>query len=182
MSSPPSPGTTQMSISIIACMSKHRAIGKDNQLIYHIDEDMQRFKSLTWGHTLVMGRNTFLSLPHGALPGRRNVILTHNASFQPEGCVVATHLQDAFRIDPALPSSLQEIFVIGGASVYQQVFAHCNVSNIFLTVVEDFSPTPSSLEADAFFPNFNEEEWKVTTLGEGKQGSLHYTFLHYSRS
>lgn len=171
-----------MSVSIIACMSKDRAIGRGNQLIYHIDEDLQRFKSLTWGHTIVMGRQTFLSLPHGALPGRRNVILTHDKYFQEENCVVAGTLQDALSIDPALPSSLQEIFVIGGASVYEQVLSQFCVDNIFLTVVEDLSPVSTSFEADAFFPVLDEKEWKATPLGEGQQGTLHYTFLRYSRS
>lgn len=171
-----------MSINIIACMSKNRAIGNGNRLIYHIDEDMLRFKSLTWGHTLVMGRKTFLSLPHGALPGRRNIILTHDKSFQQENCVTATNLQDALNINSALSPSLQEIFVIGGASVYEQVLSEFNVDNIFLTIVEDLSPIPAPIEADTFFPLIEEKEWNVETLGEGTQGTLHYTFLRYSKS
>lgn len=166
-----------MSINLIACMARNRAIGRGNQLLYHIEEDMRHFKNLTWGHTVVMGHKTFCSLPNGSLPNRRNVVITHNKSLSLAGCEVVNSLADALQIDDTLPYPQQEFFVIGGASIYNQVLNLQAVENIYLTVIDDIP-----CDADAFFPKFDEKKWEVRSLGKGIQGHLAYEFLHYSKS
>ena len=101
-------------INIIAAVAKNRAIGYQNKLIYWLPNDLKRFKALTTGHTIIMGRNTFLSLPKGALPNRRNIVLSRSVkSF--EGCDVYPSLEEAL----AHCAKGEEVYIIGGASVYQ---------------------------------------------------------------
>lgn len=140
-----------MIISIIAALSENGAIGNKNQLIYRLPNDMKRFKTLTTGHTIVMGRKTFESFPKGALPNRRNIVLSRSEDFSPEGA-------DVFR---TLPDALQscgedeEVFVIGGASIYRQAMPLAN--RLYLTFVEN---TPE--EADTFFPPIDYDKWIIS--------------------
>src|SRR5574344_360454 len=99
-------------ISIIAAVARNRAIGLENKLIYWLPNDLKRFKALTTGHTIIMGRNTFLSLPKGALPNRRNVVLSKSCNHF-EGCDTYASLDEAL----AHCGADEEVFVIGGASV-----------------------------------------------------------------
>ena len=103
-----------MTITIIAAVAKNRAIGYKNKLIYWLPNDLKRFKALTTGHTIIMGRNTFLSLPKGALPNRRNIVLSRSQKAFP-GCDVYASLDEALKHC----TSDEDIYIIGGASVYR---------------------------------------------------------------
>lgn len=136
-------------ITIICALARNRAIGYDNKLLYHLRADLKRFKALTTGHTIIMGRRTFESLPKGALPNRRNIVLSRQgANFA--GTETFASLQEAL----SNCSSEEEVFIIGGASVYEESLSLAD--RLCLTHIE---ATPEA--ADAFFPDFNKEEWEV---------------------
>lgn len=139
-----------MRINIIAAVARNRAIGNDNKLIYWLPNDLKRFKQLTTGHTIIMGRRTYLSLPKGALPNRRNVVLSHTVTELP-GCDCYTSLDEAL----AHCSPEEDIYIIGGASVYAEAIAMAD--RLCLTEVDD---TPA--QADTFFPPYDswQEAWR----------------------
>ena len=159
-----------MKISIIAAVAKNRAIGYQNKLIYWLPNDLKRFKALTTGHTIIMGRNTYESLPKGALPNRRNVVLSTTVSELP-GCDVYPSLEAA--LQSCTPD--EYIYIIGGARVYQQAMAVAD--RLCLTEVDD---TPA--EADAFFPDYSEwhEEWKEAHEKDDRH-AFNYAFVDYVR-
>jgi dihydrofolate reductase len=172
-------------ISLIAAVAENGAIGFENKLIYWLPNDLKRFKALTTGHTIVMGRRTFESLPKGALPNRRNVVLSRNTEFQAPGIEVFPSLEAALKAigqtaaseveGGALPDN--EVFVIGGASVYREALPLAD--RLCLTLVHD---TPK--EADAFFPAFDLKEWKVEEEERHDADERHafaYTFINYTR-
>lgn len=136
-------------ISMIAALARNGAIGNRNKLLYWLPDDLKRFKALTTGHTIVMGRKTFESFPKGALPNRRNIVLSCTQASLP-GAEVFPTLQDAMR------SCAQddEIFIIGGETLYRQCIGMAD--RLYLTQVDD-----EPRDADAFFPNINPEEWEV---------------------
>ncbi len=160
-----------MKISIIAAVAKNRAIGYQNKLIYWLPNDLKRFKALTTGHTIIMGRNTYESLPKGALPNRRNVVLSTTVSELP-GCDVYPSLEDT--LQSCTPD--EYIYIIGGARVYQQAMAVAD--RLCLTEVDD---TPA--EADAFFPDYSEwhEEWKEAHEKDDRH-AFNYAFVDYVRN
>ena len=128
-------------ISIIAAVDHRMAIGFQNKLLFWLPNDLKRFKALTTGNTIIMGRKTFESLPKGALPNRRNVVLSSNPATECPGAEVFTSLEAALK-------SCQEeekVYIIGGASVYRQAMPLAD--ELCLTEVDDTAP-----EADAFFP------------------------------
>ena len=127
-------------ISIIAAVARNMAIGRGNELIYWLPNDLRRFKALTTGHTIIMGRRTFQSLPKGALPNRRNIVLTRSGKEFP-GAETYSSLREA--LDSCLPS--EEVFVIGGVTVYAEALPLAD--RLCLTEVDD---EPEG--ADAFFP------------------------------
>jgi dihydrofolate reductase len=135
-------------ISIIVVIAKNNGIGKDNKLLWHIPADLKRFKIITTGHTVIMGKNTFLSLPGGPLKNRRNLVISDNPDDRFDGC------ETVFSIEEALSrcDNNQENFVIGGASVYRQFLPLA--SKLYLTLVN------KSFEADTFFPEINHNEWE----------------------
>jgi len=159
-----------MKIHIIAAVARNRAIGFQNKLIYWLPNDLKRFKALTTGHTIIMGRNTYLSLPKGALPNRRNVVLSTTVSSLP-GCDVYPSLDEALK--SCTPD--EQVYIIGGARVYEQALplADC----LCLTEVDD---TPA--EADAFFPDYS--SWHVDSREEHEKDERHafaYAFVDYVR-
>ncbi len=160
-----------MTVNIIAAVAKNRAIGKDNKLIYWLPNDLKRFKALTTGHTIVMGRKTFESLPKGALPNRRNIVLTRSARQFP-GCDCYSSLEEALlHCEPD-----EDVFIIGGASVYRQALSRAD--RLYMTEVED---TPS--EADAFFPPY--DDWKKVNEEHHPADEKHlyeYTFADYVKN
>lgn len=160
-------------ISIIVAVAKNRAIGFQNKLIYWLPNDLKRFKALTTGHTVIMGRNTFLSLPKGALPNRRNIVLSRQENIEFAGAEKYASLEEALNHCRAE----EEVYIIGGASVYKQAIGMAD--RICLTLVED---TP--LQADAFFPEIDEREWKEIGRDAHPSDEKHlysYTFIDYER-
>jgi len=158
-------------ISIIAAVAKNRAIGYENKLIYWLPNDLKRFKALTTGHTIIMGRNTFLSLPKGALPNRRNIVLTRSQKAFPE-CDVYASLEDAL----AHCNQDEDVYIIGGASVYRQALPLAD--RLCLTEIDD---TPEN--ADTFFPPY-EDEWQEESREDHPIDDRHdfrYSFVDYIR-
>ena len=158
-------------IALIAAVAANRAIGYKNQLIYWLPNDLKRFKKLTTGHTIIMGRRTFESLPKGALPNRRNIVLSRTQSTFP-GCETYPTLEEALNNC----SEDEDVFIIGGASVYQQAIK--NADYLYLTEVHD---TPE--KADTFFPTY--EGWEVESKEEHDKDEKHafaYAFTDYKRS
>ena len=158
-------------ISIIAAVAKNRAIGFKNKLIYWLPNDLKRFKALTTGHTIIMGRNTFLSLPKGALPNRRNIVLSRSTKAF-EGCDVYASLEEALQHC----NKDEDIYIIGGASVYRQAMPIAD--RLCLTEVDD---TPA--EADTFFPSYK-DDWKETRRENHETDERHahrYAFVDYIR-
>lgn len=154
--------------SIIACISKkHRAIGYQNRLLYAIPSDMTRFRMLTTGHTIIMGRKTFESLPNGALPNRRNIVISKTIE-QIAGCEVFASLEEA--LEARKEAAEEECFIIGGASIYEQALPFAD--KLYLTIVEK---EPEA--ADTFFPEINPAEWEVTEKEMRNENGLPFTFL-----
>lgn len=154
--------------SIIACISKkHRAIGYQNRLLYAIPSDMTRFRMLTTGHTIIMGRKTFESLPNGALPNRRNIVISKTKE-QITGCEVFASLEEA--LAARKEAAEDECFIIGGASIYEQALPFAD--KLYLTIVEK-----EPEHADTFFPEINPTEWEVTEKEMRNENGLPFTFL-----
>lgn len=159
-----------MSISIIAAVARNRAIGHNNKLLYWLPNDLKRFKALTTGHTIIMGRRTFESLPKGALPNRRNVVLSRSDSEFP-GCDKYSSLEEALNNC----KEDEDVFIIGGASVYEQAMKFAD--RLLLTEIDD---TPQ--EADAFFPDYS--DWTLTKRENHQKDEKHlfeYSFADYER-
>lgn len=157
-------------ISIIAAVAKNRAIGFENKLLYWLPNDLKRFKALTTGHTIIMGRNTYESLPKGALPNRRNVVLSRTTKELP-GCEVFPTLEKALK--SCAPN--EDIYIIGGARVYEQAIKFAD--RLCLTEIND---TPK--DADAFFPDYS--DWTVETREAHPKDEKHafeYVFTDYIR-
>ncbi len=162
-----------MFISIIVAAGENNEIGRANDLLWRLPNDMRRFKEITTGHTIVMGRKTFDSLPKGALPNRKNVVITRNKNLQLENCLILSSLDEAFvqlRDD-------EEVFIIGGAEIYRQALSLAD--KIYLTRVQATFP-----DADAFFPRLNAEEWQIIskeTLPADEKNPYFCTFYEYRR-
>lgn len=160
-------------ISIICALADNNAIGYNNDLLYHLRADLRRFKALTTGHTIIMGRRTFESLPKGALPNRRNIVLSSNIYRTWENVEVFPTLEAAL----AACSSDEEIFIIGGASVYKAAFPLAD--RLCLTHIH---ATPE--KADVFFPEFDSEAWTCTFREEHEADESNdqpFTFADYVR-
>ena len=160
-------------ISIIAAVAKNRAIGFKNKLIYWLPNDLKRFKALTTGHTIVMGRKTFESLPKGALPNRRNVVLSASLlnSERFPGCDVYPSLEAALQSCQAD----EEVYIIGGARVYAQAIGMAD--RLCLTEVDD---TPA--EADAFFPDYSDwQKAREEVHEKDEKHAFNYAFVDYVR-
>lgn len=160
-----------MTLHIIAAVARNRAIGLENKLLYWLPNDLKRFKALTTGHTIIMGRNTFLSLPKGALPNRRNVVLSRTVK-EIHGCDVYATLDEAL----ASCQPDEQVYIIGGASVYEQALDKAD--RLCLTEIDD---TPQ--QADAFFPDYS--DWKVEKKEAHAKDDKHafaYAFVDYVRS
>ncbi len=165
--------TTDRPVSIIVAVARNNAIGYGNKLLYWLPNDLKRFKALTTGHTIIMGRRTFESLPKGALPNRRNIVLSRNA----EACFPGAECFPSIEEALAHCEPDEEVFVIGGASVYEQAMAFAN--RLYVTLVDD---TPK--EADAFFPAIDPAEWVETERDVRQPDDKHlfsYSFIDFAR-
>lgn len=163
---------TDKQLSIIVAIAKNYAIGKGNKLLCHISEDLKYFKKLTAGHTVIMGKNTYYSLPKRPLPERRNIVITDVPGEIIPGCEMAYSIDDAVK----LADHEKENFIIGGASVYRQFFPIAH--RIYITWVHE------SFDADTFFPEVNKKEWYLTKSipqQENHPEGLRYYFNVYER-
>ena len=160
-------------ISIIVAVAENNAIGRNNDLLWHLPDDLVRFKRITSGHPVIMGRRTWESLPKRPLPNRRNIVISDIPGDRIDGAEVAFSIEDAV----ALCNPEEENFVIGGASVYRQFLPLCN--RLYLTrVYKDY-------EADVFFPELNKAEWKLVSSEDGPpdgKNDFRYTYLVYDRT
>lgn len=162
-----------MNISIIVAVSQNNAIGKDNKLLYWLPNDLKRFKALTTGHTIIMGRKTFESLPKGALPNRRNIVLSTQNNIHFPGVEVFSSLKDAINHCNAD----EEIFIIGGESVYKQAMEIAN--QLYITQIDDIANG-----ADVFFPEIDLNIWKEKGREAHFTDEKHlypYTFIDYHK-
>ena len=158
-------------MSIIVAVAENGAIGKNNALLWHIREDLKRFKTITTGHPVIMGRNTFLSIGR-PLPGRKNIVITRHPEKELDGCLMAGSLSEA----TALCDPEEETFIIGGAQIYKEAMPCC--SRLYLTRVH------RAYEGDTFFPKITAEQWKKTwqeTYEKGENFPYAFSFENYVR-
>jgi dihydrofolate reductase len=155
-------------ISIIVAIAENRAIGKDNRLLWHLSDDLKRFKKLTTGHTLIMGRNTYLSLPNGALPNRRHIVISDIPGESFSGCEMAGSMEEAVQ----MAGTDDECFVIGGGMVYAQFLPVAG--KLYLTQVHE------SFEADTFFPEIDFSQWRSLAIEEVEAGDKNQYAHTYS--
>ena len=159
-------------ISIIVAVADDWGIGRDNELLWHIPEDLKRFKRLTTGNAVIMGKKTWDSLPWKPLPGRKNIVLTDNQKDSFEGAVTAFSIDDALKCC----DNGEEIFIIGGGSIYRQFMSIAD--RLYITHVHKKAP------ADIYFPEIDPKIWEVTESEKGTaeiDGGISYTYTIYSR-
>ncbi|NLU23229.1 MAG: dihydrofolate reductase [Clostridiales bacterium] len=154
----------------IAAVSENWGLGKDGHLLFSLHADLRRFRTLTTGHTVILGRKTLATFPGGrCLPNRRNIILTSDVHFSAPGAVVVHSVQEA------LEAADEETFVIGGASVYEQFLSHCD--RVVLTKVQAAPP------ADCFFPDLDTlSGWRKASVSEvQEEDGLRFAYMDYVR-
>lgn len=159
-----------MSISIIVAMTQNRVIGLNNTLPWHISADLKRFKQITMGHPIVMGRKTYDSIGR-PLPGRTNIIITKNKELKINGCNVVNTIKEAILIFPC-----DEIFIIGGSSIYEEVLPIAN--KIYMTLIKD------EFVGDTWFPEWKKEEWVEADridIDDDRESNVRYSFLTLER-
>ncbi len=158
-------------ISIIVAVAENNVIGSNNQLIWHISEDLKRFKALTTGHHVIMGRKTFESIGK-PLPRRVNVVLTRDQNFKVDGCLIASTLDEAIN----LCEGDDQVFIIGGGELYR--LALPIAEKLYLTRIH------KPFEGDVFFPEINEDEWVIESEQKGQpseNNGIQYTFVNLVR-
>jgi len=159
-----------VSLSVIAAVARNGVIGLENTLPWHLSEDLKRFKSLTMGHHIIMGRKTYESLGR-LLPGRTTVIVTRNPAYQISGALMASSLREAV----ALCKGDDEPFMIGGAQLYQDAITLAD--KLYITQIEQ------DYAGDAYFPPFDLTQWKETARQSGTSAAgLPYAFVDYVRA
>jgi dihydrofolate reductase len=156
-------------ISMIAALDESRGIGKRNALLWHIPEDMKRFRDITKNHPIIMGRNTYESIGK-PLPHRTNIVITRDPNKRIPGCIVCTSLESA--IEKALQIDRNEIFLIGGGNLYKQGIDLS--AKLYLTIVKGI------YEADTFFPRYDKFT-KIIRKEEKSDKNYHYTFLELEK-
>ena len=159
-----------MTISLIAAVAQNRAIGKDNQLLWHLPEDMRYFRETTRGKTVIMGRKTWESLPDKfrPLPGRRNIVVTRDSHYVADGALLAHSLDEAI----AAAGEDGETFVIGGAELYKQALPRAQ--RLYLTEVA------KGYEGDVFFPEVSTSEWQeIARTQQSTESGLAFAFVVY---
>ena len=165
-----------MQVSIIAAIGKNRELGKDNKLLWHIPEDFKRFKDLTLGHVVIMGRKTYESLPEKfrPLPNRTNIVVTRDKkvtilkrSYKDSDLIICYSIEEAIKNS----KSKNEIFIIGGASIYEQGIKYAD--KLYLTLVDREYP-----DADAFFPKYSQFK-KVVFEESHNAGDIKFKFIDF---
>ena len=160
-------------ITVIAAIATNNALGKDNDLIWHLPADLKRFKKVTTGHYIVMGRNTFESIGR-PLPNRTTIIITRNKNYFKEGCLIANSLEQAIEMS----KEEAQVFIIGGAQIYKETIAKNLAQQLDITLVhKDF-------EADVYFPEIDAKIWKEVARENFKadeKNKLDYSFISYQK-
>lgn len=159
-------------ISLIVAMDDHRVIGKDNQLPWRLPEDLKFFKRVTMGHPIAMGRKTHESIGR-LLPGRENIVITRNLSFQSEGCIVFRSIMDFVKY---CKKNDDEVFVIGGAEIFKETLDQAD--RLYMTVLHH------EFQGDTYFPEFEKEKWELHSSQKGikdEKNPYDYEFLMYER-
>lgn len=152
-------------ISIIAAIDKKRGLGKDNKLLWHLPSDLKRFKALTTGHSVIMGRKTFESIGK-ALPNRTNIVITSQKDFKPQDTIITSSFEDALG-----KAGEGEIFVIGGGQVYRQAIEKAD--KLYLTLVD------GEFGADTFFPDYS--GFTIVNSEEGEENGIKYKYMELER-
>lgn len=159
-------------ISLIVAMDQHRLIGKDNQLPWHIPQDLAYFKKVTMNHKIIMGRKTFESIGR-PLPGRENIILTRDKTYTQEGCTILHSIDEIIGMST---HSDEELFVIGGAEIFKEILPVSD--RLYITKIDHV------FEGDTYFPNINETEWKKVSVEKGikdEKNPYDYQFVVYEK-
>jgi len=160
-------------ITIIAAISQNNALGKDNDLIWHLPADLKRFKKTTTGHHILMGRNTFESIGK-PLPNRTTIIITRNENYFQDGCVIASSLEEAIE----LAKKDTQIFIIGGAQVYKYAIENNIADTLDITLVHH------EFEADVFFSEIDLKIWEEVAREDFKadeKNKFDYSFLRFQK-
>lgn len=167
-----------MKVSLIVAMDMERGIGRDNDLMWHLPDDMKFFKESTQGQIVIMGRKNYDSIPdkYRPLPNRENVVLTRNNNFKAEDCEVFHSLEEA--LDNYKNETERSVFIIGGGEIYRQSLEQNVVDEMFITHINH------RYGADTFFPDFDLKKWRVETILEHPKDERHeasFSILKYSR-
>jgi dihydrofolate reductase len=159
-------------ITIIAAIAKNNALGKDNDLIWHLPADLKRFKKTTSGYHILMGRNTFESIGK-PLPNRTSVIITRNNNYYKEGCLIANSIKEAIEL-----AGKKNAFIIGGAQIYKQALEGNLVDVLDITIVH------KEFEADVFFPKIDSSIWEEISREDfiaDEKNKYDYSFVSYKK-
>lgn len=158
-----------MNIIIIAAIGKNNELGKDNELLWHLKGDMKFFKEKTTGKTIVMGRNTFESLPK-LLPNRKHIVITHKNLSVPDEVTVFNSLDETLNY---IKSINEDVYIIGGGQIYKEFLEYANI--MYLTEIN------KSFNADTYFPAFNESNWEKSIITENEENGLEYKHVQYTK-
>jgi len=160
-------------ITIIAAIGKNNELGKNNDLIWHLPADLKRFKKVTTGHHIIMGRNTFESIGK-PLPNRTSIIITRNKDYFKDGCLIANSIEEAIHLTKG-----KDAFIIGGAQIYQQALEKDLVDRLDITTVH------SEFDADVFFPEIDAAIWKEVSKEDFKadeKNKFDYSFVSFEKA
>lgn len=159
-------------ISIIAAIGKNYELGKDNDLLWHISADLKRFKKITSGHPVIMGRKTFNSINNKPLPNRRNIVITHSRELSFPYVEIVHSVEEAIN----KLGDNEEVFILGGATIYKQFLPKTHF--MYLTLVD------GEYEADSFFPRYNKDQWQTIeeiNITDDEQAGVNYSFITLQR-
>lgn len=160
-------------LSIVVAIDQNNAIGHQGDLLCHMSSDLQHFKALTTGHTILMGRRTYFSFPRRPLPNRRHIVLTSDLNFKEDGVLVAHNIDDA----KALLNPEEETFVIGGGTVYQEWLPL--VERLYVTYIDH-----AFTDADTYFPAISSQDWKLIEQehhARDERNPYNYSYMTYAR-
>lgn len=155
-------------ISIIAAIGKNRELGKNNELVFHIKEDMKYFKETTTGHSVLMGKKTFESIGR-PLPNRTNYVAAFQTESLPDGVIPVNDLHEFLKLHQ---NDAEELFVCGGATIYREALPY--TKHLYLTEID------ATTDADAYFPEFDKKKYTKKIIKKGSENDLSYTFAKYT--
>ncbi len=160
-------------LSIIVAATRNNAIGRGGDMLFHISGDLKYFKATTMGKPIIMGRKTFESFPNGALPGRRNIVITRNRSYSAPGIETVASLDEAI----AAAADAPEVMIVGGGEIYRQAFPKAH--RLYLTLIDE-----EVTDADTFLDCYKPEEWDLVSASEpmtDNKSNINYRFLTFER-